>query len=107
MSSKPNSLSALALQKFKSDFWGVFSFLVIVIIGLISVFAYALAPDNSEHANQMHLAIHSKKPGFKVQMLEIPSTIKNQQNFFDKLFFGSKNTETEIPISSYTMNEGR
>jgi len=107
MSSKPNSLSALALQKFKSDFWGVFSFLVIVIIGLISVFAYALAPDNSEHANQMHLAIHSKKPGFKVQMLEIPSTIKNQQNFFDKLFFGSKNTETEIPISSYTINEGR
>jgi peptide/nickel transport system permease protein len=107
MSSKSNSLSALALQKFKSDFWGVFSFLVIIIIGLISIFAYALAPDNSEYANQMHLAIHSKKPGFKVQILEIPSTIKNQQHFFDKLFFGRKNTETEIPISSYSIDEGR
>ncbi|WP_452227519.1 ABC transporter permease [Lacinutrix cladophorae] len=103
MSSKTNSLSALALQKFKNDFWGVFSFWFIVCIGLISVFAYAIAPDNSQYANQMHLAIHSKKPGFKVQMLTISSAIKNEQNYFDKLFFGRKNTETEIPISSYKI----
>ncbi|WP_452229772.1 ABC transporter permease [Lacinutrix sp. MEBiC02404] len=105
MSSNTNSLSALALQKFKSNFWGVFSFWCIVLIGLISVFAYAIAPDNSQYANQMHLAIHSKRPGFKVQMLTIPSTIKNEQGFLDTLFFGRKNTETEIPISSYTIEQ--
>ena len=32
-----------------------------------------LAPDNSQHANQMHVSIHSKSPGFKVQLLAIPS----------------------------------
>ncbi|MBQ0787574.1 MAG: ABC transporter permease [Oceanihabitans sp.] len=105
MSSTTNSLRALALQKFKSNFWGVFSFGFIVLIGLISIFAYAIAPDNSQYANQMHLAIHSKKPGFEVQMLTIPSTIKNEQGFLDKLFFGRKNTETEIPISSYTVEQ--
>lgn len=102
MSSNTNSLSALALQKFKNNFWGVFSFWLIVAIGLISVFAYAIAPDNSQYANQMHLSIHSKQPGFKVQMLSIPSTIKNEQNFLEALFFGKKNTDTEIPISSYS-----
>jgi len=102
MSSNTNSLSALALQKFKNNFWGVFSFWLIVAIGLISVFAYAIAPDNSQYANQMHLSIHSKQPGFKVQMLSIPSTIKNEQNFLEALFFGRKNTDTEIPISSYS-----
>ena len=105
MSGKSNSLSALALQKFKNNFWGVFSFWIIIIIGFVSVFAYAFAPDNSQYANQMHLAIHSKRPGFKVQMLTIPSTIKNQQNFLDKLFFGKKNTATEIPTSSFSIEK--
>lgn len=104
MGSKSSSLSVLALQKFKNNFWGVFSFWVIVFIGLVSVFAYAIAPDNSQHANQMHLAIHSKKPGFTVQMLTIPSAIKNQQNFLDKLFFGKKNADTEIPISKFSID---
>lgn len=103
MSQNSSSLSQLALQKFNQNFWGVFSFWFIVLVGLISVFAYAIAPDNSQYANQMHLAIHSKKPGFKVQMLTLPSSIKNNQLFVDKLFFGKKNTETEIPISAYQI----
>ncbi|MFB1026787.1 MAG: ABC transporter permease, partial [Flavobacteriaceae bacterium] len=50
-------LSSLALQKFKKSFWGVFSFWFIVFMAFISVFAYILAPDSSQHANQMHLSI--------------------------------------------------
>ncbi|MCL4138218.1 UNVERIFIED_CONTAM: hypothetical protein GTU68_067528 [Idotea baltica] len=37
-------------------------------------------------------------------MLTIPSPIENQQGYFDKLFFGKKNTETETPISSYSID---
>jgi peptide/nickel transport system permease protein len=103
MSDSTGSLSKLALQKFKHNFWGVFSFWFIVFVGIISVFAYAFAPDNSQHANQMHLSIHSKRPGFKVQMLTLPTSIENNQSFVDKLFFGKKNTETEIPITSYQI----
>jgi peptide/nickel transport system permease protein len=32
----------------------------IVILVLVSIFAYVLAPDNSENANQMHLSIQSR-----------------------------------------------
>ncbi|OEK07385.1 peptide transporter [Flavivirga aquatica] len=103
MSHKSNSLKQLALQKFKRNFWGVFSFYFIVLVGVISVFAYVLAPDNSQYANQMHLAIHSKKPGFKVQMLIMPSQLKTNQGVFDKIFFGKKNVNTEIPISEYRI----
>ncbi len=101
MSETSNSLKQLALQKFKKNFWGVFSFCFICVIGLISIFAYAVAPDNSQYANQMHLAIHSKPPGFKVKLLSLPSSIKNEQNSLSKLFFGVKNTGTEIPISKH------
>ncbi len=103
MGNRNNSLTSLALQKFKKNFWGVFSLGIIVCIGLISIFAYRFAPDASKNANQMHLSIHSKSPGFEVQMLTIPSGIASDQNVFSRLFFGKENTATEIPIQSYEV----
>ncbi|WP_025741355.1 ABC transporter permease [Aquimarina pacifica] len=103
MPKKSNSLSTLALQKFKKNFWGVLSFYFIVFCGLIAIFAYAIAPDNSQNANQMHLSIHSKPPGFNVKMLTIPSQSLTDQSFFDRFFFGEKNTDTELPIERYVL----
>jgi len=103
MSTKSHSLKQLALQKFKKNFWGVFSLYFIIVVGLISVFAYVLAPDNSRFANQMHLSIHSKKPGFKVDILTIPSKLKSNQNWLDRIFFGTENYESEIPVSEFKM----
>ncbi|MEZ4801858.1 MAG: ABC transporter permease [Gelidibacter sp.] len=105
MSKSNSSLSHLALQKFKKNLWGVFSFWFVVFVGLVSVFAYVFAPDDSQNANQMHLSIHSKKPGFEVQMLTIPSQLENNQSFFSKLFFGTQNTDTEIPITYYSTEK--
>ena len=105
MSSKQNSLTGLALQKFKQNFWGVLSFWFIVLVGLVSVFAYVIAPDNSQNANQMHLSIHSKKPGFKVTMLTIPSNIQTGQSTFNRLFFGKISSDEEIPISNYELTD--
>jgi len=105
MSKANHSLTSLALQKFKKNFWGVLSFWFIVLVGLISVFAYVIAPDSSQNANQMHLSIHSKKPGFKVMMLSLPSENVSKQSFLDKLFFGQINQIEEIPISDYEIND--
>ena len=98
-----NSLTSLALQKFKKNFWSVLSFWFIVLVGLISVFAYVIAPDSSQNANQMHLSIHSKKPGFKVTMLSLPLENISEQSFLNKLFFGEINQIEEIPISNYNI----
>ncbi|GAA3578536.1 ABC transporter permease [Snuella lapsa] len=105
MVQKSNSLKHLALQKFKKNFWGVFSFCFIVLVGLVAIFAYVISPDNSRYANQMHLTIHSKPPGFKVSMLVMPSQLNVKQSGFNKLFFGDINTATEIPISEFTIKE--
>ena len=99
-----SSLSALALKKFKKNFLGVFSFWFLVLCFFIAIFAYALAPDDSMNANQMHLSINGKSPGFTVQMLTIPSEIL-KKNTLGSFFFGKENTETEVPISSYRATE--
>ena len=102
MNNTTQSLTAIALQKFKKNFWGVFSFGFILILIFISVFAYVLAPDNSENANQMHLSVHSKPPGFKVKMLLIPVGQKPNATLYN-YFFGFPNSVTEVPIESYAI----
>lgn len=104
MSKPHNSLTSLALHKFKKNVWGVLSFWFIVIVGFVAVFAYAIAPDNSQYANQMHLSIHSKKPGFKVLMLTFPTDNATSQSTFDKIFFGIKSGDQEVPISKYIID---
>jgi ABC-type dipeptide/oligopeptide/nickel transport system permease subunit len=96
-------LTTLALQKFKKSFWGVFSFWFIVFLAFISIFAYVIAPDNSQFANQMHLSIHSKQPGFTVEMLVIPNTLTSNQSFLNRIFFGKTHPPSEIPITSYEL----
>ncbi|WP_299190041.1 ABC transporter permease [uncultured Aquimarina sp.] len=100
-----NSLTKLALQRFKKNFWGVLSFWFILICGLIAILAYVLAPDSSKNANQMHLSIHSKGPGFSVKMLTIPSGGVSDQSYFSEMFFGTKNMDTEIPIESFSFDK--
>jgi len=107
MSKNSNSLTKLALQKFKKNFWGVLSFSFIVLCAFIVIFAYVFAPDDTRNANQMHLSIHSKKPGFSVQMLTIPSTEKKEESSINTLFFGKENAATEIPIENYRIADNK
>jgi peptide/nickel transport system permease protein len=102
MSKSNQSLTFIALQKFRKNFWGVFSFGYIVLMMFLALFAYVFAPDNSENANQMHLAIHSKSPGFKVQMLTVPSE-KMVGKTLKGYLFGHPNQVTEIPILEYKV----
>jgi len=106
MTQNSKSLTQIALNRFKENRSGLLSFWYIIICAFVAVFAYVLAPDNTKNANQMHLEIHSKPPGFSVLMLEIPSKIKNKQSFIDKWFFGKKGNTTEIPIESYSITKG-
>ena len=75
--------------------------LYIVILVLVAIFAYKIAPDSSSNANQMHLSIHSKPPGFKVDMLVLHSEDKPTIN--TSFFSGEVNNSTEIPIQDYRI----
>lgn len=100
-----NSLNALALQRLKKDFWGVFSFCVILVFGLSGLFAYLIAPDKSEHSNQMHLAIHSQSPGFSVKMLNVPNQFESRQHNLSKWFLGEKYPDKTVPLSDYKFTD--
>ena len=102
MANTGKSLTGLALQKFKKNFWGVFSFIFIAVMALIAIFAYALSPDKTQNANWGDLAIHSKPPGFEVTMLHFP-TKESGQGVFSKLFFGDEVPPNKVAIINYKV----
>jgi ABC-type dipeptide/oligopeptide/nickel transport system permease subunit len=77
----------------------------ILLVAFLSIFAYFFIPDKSTNANQMHLSIHSKSPGFKVDLLLIENSINYNQTIFEKLFFGNKNSPTEIPLQNFEIDK--
>ena len=105
MSQESSSLTSLALQKFKRNFWGVLSLGYILICGLVALFAYVIAPDASKNANQMHLSIHSKGPGFETLILTIPSDRDSNQTWLSKWFLGEKVSDTEVAVASYEVKK--
>lgn len=103
MSNTHQSLTGLALQKFRKNFWGVLSLGFIVILLLVAVFAYVLAPDKTRNANWGDLAIHSKSPGFTVTMLTIPSETVPPTKWTD-YFTGREVAEQKVPILDYKIS---
>jgi peptide/nickel transport system permease protein len=101
------SLQSLALQKFKKNLWGVLSFWYILLCLFVGVFAYFLAPDDSANANSMSLSIHSKSPGFSVQVIELPHPNKGEQSWLSKSFFGDEYPNELRPIESYRKENGK
>lgn len=94
------SANKKALQKFKQNYWGVFSLVFIVLLSLIALFAYVLSPDSTVNANNGDVSISTQKPGFTVQTLAIPLQ-KTAKNNFLNYFTGKPITEQFIPILSY------
>lgn len=100
-----SSLNNIAWKKFKKDPLGYFGLLIILFSIFISLFVYFLVPDNSSHANQMHLELSTKPPGFNVLILKFPYTQKQDISYFEKMFFGNHNSFQEIPILSINEKE--
>lgn len=97
--------SSTALRKFFKNTSGVFSFGFIILCLFIALFGYVLATDSTSNANQMHLEIHSKKPGFKALVLTIPQQLTTQHSFINFLLNGNQNPPLEFVINSYNITE--
>ncbi len=107
MSKQNSGNNVSTLQKFTHNFWSVLSLGIIICFGLIAGFAYVLAPDNSQNANQMHLSIQSKSPGFSISMLHIPLQEKKEQPWIHKIIYGDLNVTTEYPFDHLEIQKDK
>jgi len=88
-------------KKFLKDVWGLISILYVMVLIVVAIFAYQIAPDKTTNANQMHLSIHSKPPGFSIDMLLLEA--KNNETADKSFFQGVINNIQEIPIQNFKI----
>ena len=84
----------------KISLGGIVSLIYIGLLTVLSALAYVLAPDNSPNANQMHLSIHSKPPGFKTKMLLLPLDAIPEKG---SIWTGKPASVEKIPIKSWRI----
>jgi peptide/nickel transport system permease protein len=97
------SLTGLALQKFKKNFWGVLSFWFIALMVFVALFAYVLAPDKTKNANWGDLSISSRPPGFTVTMVTLPGA-NNLKESWAHFFTGRPYAVPKVPVLDYRFS---
>lgn len=80
----------------------------VIIASFIAITGYLITPDNSPFANEQHLEIAARKPGFTVMMLKMRNNeLPIKQSWIRTLAFGKKPDYTYIPISNYRFKDNR
>jgi len=76
----------------------------IVLLTILAIFGYAIAPDSTPYANDQHVELAAKKPGFKITFLKQRI---NQQipkvGFLHAMLFGKPALFITTPINSYQI----
>jgi len=100
------SLSNLAWRRLMKNRLAVASMILIIISCLIALLGYLITPDKTPFSNEQNLALTTKKPGFRVQMLYVR---KNEDavkhNIFSTMISGRKSDYTAVPVTAYRMTD--
>jgi peptide/nickel transport system permease protein len=86
------------LKKLLKDPLSLTSIIVICIFLLLSIGAYFISPDSTPYANEQHLEIAVKKPGFKISFLEIKNLNSRKNSFFSRIIYGQPSQYISTPI---------
>ncbi len=78
---------------------------IIIAFLLVAILGPLIRPDDSAKANQQHLELSRKQPGFSVEMLEIENE-QEGQTALSYWLFGEQSAERTIPVQQYSKKEG-
>ncbi len=102
------SLSSKAFAALLRNKAALISLWAIVIASFIAIAGYLITPDSTPFANEQHLEIAAKKPGFSTKMLKIRKNEAHiSQSWLKTLMYGRKSDYSYLPISSYLFNGNR
>lgn len=84
---------------------GYASMLFILCTILTGSLGYLITPDSTPFANDQHIEIAARKPGFRVSMLKIRKNEEiESKNLFHKMLFGERSPYRTIPVSEVELD---
>lgn len=95
----------VAARRFASNHLSLWALMFLGVITLIAILAYVLSPDSTPNANNQHLELATRSPGFKTKFFLLPQSQNiNKTSTISAMAYGSDKDYKEIPISSYTFD---
>jgi peptide/nickel transport system permease protein len=108
ISSREGSPWRIAMRKLLSDWFSVVALIFIGFCALIAVLGYLIIPDSTPYANQQHLELATRKPGFKVTMVLVhKAELATRNGFITRMLFGQDRDFREIPVNSWHIEKDR
>lgn len=103
-----NSPSRKVWKRFKQNRLAFAGLLFILLMVLMGIFGYFIIPDNTPHANTIHLQLTNKKPGQSFDFLVISRNSNIEKvGFWEFLINGQELDYKSIPITSYREAGGK
>ncbi len=100
----PDTSSYNAWRRFLRNPLSLSGMIIILIAILAAILGYLIIPDKSPDANEQHIEIAARKPGFRVQMLKV---CKNEDvakvGLLKQMLFGEKNRFSFIPFNEVSL----
>ncbi len=100
----PDTSSYNAWRRFLRNPLSLSGMIIILIAVLAAILGYLIIPDKSPDANEQHIEIAARKPGFRVQMLKV---CKNEDvakvGLLKRMLFGEKNRFSFIPFNEVSL----
>jgi ABC-type dipeptide/oligopeptide/nickel transport system permease subunit len=95
------------IHNLKKNKPALIALIVIVLTGIIALFAYPLSPDKTPLANNMIVELSAKPAGFKMKFLLLPKHREfKEESKLKELFYGYANPNNYLPISHwYVTND--
>jgi peptide/nickel transport system permease protein len=93
----------LAFRRLMRNPLGVVSMAYVLLVALMAIFAYALAPDHTPNANQMNLSLALQPPGTTVAMFDLPP-YHPEKNKLRAFFTGDPNAQYMAVDTAFEEN---
>jgi len=84
------------------------SLAVISLAVIIAALGYLITPDSTPYANQQHLELSTRPPGFRVMMVKMhKNVLLEKKSFLSKMISGQQERHTLIAINGFEFNNDR
>ncbi len=100
----PDTASPNAWTRFIRNPLALSGMVIIMLAMLAAILGYLIIPDPSPQANQQHIEIAARKPGFRVQMLKVCKNEDLQEKGpLGRMLFGQRNKFRYFPFSQVSL----
>jgi peptide/nickel transport system permease protein len=102
------SLNKLALNRFRKNNLAMVALGMICLAIVIAISGYLITPDSSPYANDQHLELSLKKPGYSVWLVRLRDVSgEKEPGLLEKMISGKKETRAAVPVRVWKIVNSR